>query len=67
MDFMYSIFGFFAAGGTFMFPILLVAAVGAAIAIERYVTLTLVRQESERLESGPALARRAATSTRRGR
>jgi biopolymer transport protein ExbB len=31
---------FFAGGGAFMFPILIVAAFGAAIAIERYVTLT---------------------------
>jgi len=34
---------FFAAGGLFMFPILLVAAIGAAIAVERYVTLTRVQ------------------------
>jgi biopolymer transport protein ExbB len=40
MDFMYSMVSFFAGGGAFMFPIALVAAVGAAIAIERYVTLT---------------------------
>ena len=40
MDFMYSIVGFFAGGGMFMFPIAVVAAVGAAIAIERYISLT---------------------------
>ena len=40
MDFTYSIVHFFAGGGAFMFPILIVAAFGAAIAIERYVTLT---------------------------
>lgn len=40
MDFMYSIAGFFAGGGLFMLPIALVAAVGAAIAIERYISLT---------------------------
>lgn len=40
MDFMYSIVHFFAGGGAFMYPILLVAAFGAAIGIERYVTLT---------------------------
>jgi len=40
MDFTYSIVHFFAGGGAFMFPILMVAAFGAAIAIERYVTLT---------------------------
>ena len=36
MDFVYSIVGFFVTGGPFMYPILLVFAVGAAIAIERY-------------------------------
>jgi biopolymer transport protein ExbB len=40
---MYVIVRFFEAGGLFMFPILLVAAVGAAIAVERYVTLTRVQ------------------------
>lgn len=40
MDIFYSIVNFFVKGGAFMFPILLVAAVGAAIAIERYITLT---------------------------
>ncbi len=39
MDIFYSIVGFFATGGLFMYPILLVFAVGSAIAIERYVTL----------------------------
>jgi len=40
MEILYSIVAFFAGGGAFMYPILLVAAVGAAIGIERYVTLT---------------------------
>ena len=40
MEIMYSIVGFFAGGGLFMFPIAVVAAVGGAIAIERYVSLT---------------------------
>jgi len=40
MDFMYTVSGFFAGGGVFMFPILVVAALGLAISIERYVTLT---------------------------
>jgi biopolymer transport protein ExbB len=43
VDIFYSIVGFFTKGGAFMFPILFVAAVGAAIAIERYVTLTRMR------------------------
>ncbi len=42
MDFFYSIVAFFASGGTFMYPILVVFAVGVAIAIERYVTLSMV-------------------------
>jgi biopolymer transport protein ExbB len=43
MGFMYSIVEFFVAGGIFMYPILFTAAFGAAIAIERWGTLTLVR------------------------
>ncbi len=40
MGIIYSIVGFFAGGGAFMYPILLVAAAGVAIGFERYVTLT---------------------------
>ena len=40
MDIFYSIVNFFVQGGAFMYPILVVAAVGAAIAIERYITLS---------------------------
>ena len=47
MDFFYSIVGFFASGGVFMYPILLVFAVGAAIAVERYVTLTKVTAKNQ--------------------
>jgi len=47
MDFFYSIVGFFASGGVFMYPILLVFAVGLAIAVERYVTLTLVTNKNQ--------------------
>jgi len=47
MDLIYSIVGFFVTGGPFMYPILIVFAVGAAIAIERYVTLTRVTSENE--------------------
>jgi len=43
VDIFYSIVNFFVRGGAFMFPILLVAAVGAAIAIERYIMLTRQR------------------------
>lgn len=47
MDFVYSIVGFFSSGGAFMYPILLVFAVGAAIAIERYVSLTRVTRMNQ--------------------
>jgi len=47
MGFLYSIVGFFATGGPFMYPILIVFAVGAAIAVERYVTLTMVRSKNQ--------------------
>ena len=46
MDFFYSIVGFFASGGVFMYPILVVFAVGLAIAGERYITLTLVTNKN---------------------
>jgi len=51
MEFIYSIFGFFVAGGPFMFPILLVAAIAAAITIERYVTLTLLKARNQNVWS----------------
>jgi biopolymer transport protein ExbB len=47
MDTFYSIVGFFVSGGLFMYPILLVFAVGVGIAIERYVTLTLVTNKNQ--------------------
>jgi biopolymer transport protein ExbB len=40
VDIFYSIVNFFTRGGVFMYPILFVGAVAAAIAIERYVTLS---------------------------
>lgn len=49
MDFLFSILSFFATGGAFMYPILLVLAVGLAIAIERFVTLTLVTSENQQV------------------
>ena len=42
MDAIYAVVDFFVQGGIFMYPILLVFAVGLAIALERYVTLTLL-------------------------
>ncbi len=47
MDIFYSIVGFFVSGGLFMYPILLVFAIGVAIASERYVTLTLVTNKNQ--------------------
>lgn len=47
MDFFYSIVGFFLSGGAFMYPILLVFAVGVAIAVERYVMLAVVTNKNQ--------------------
>ena len=47
MDSIYTIVEFFVTGGPFMYPILFVFAVGAAIAVERYITLTLTRSSNE--------------------
>ena len=58
MDALYSIVRFFVEGGPFMYPILIVFAVGIAIAIERYITLTQVRRRNEGMWSKlqPALS-----------
>ncbi|MBW2722926.1 MAG: MotA/TolQ/ExbB proton channel family protein [Deltaproteobacteria bacterium] len=47
MELIYSFIAFFVTGGPFMYPILIVFAVGAAIAIERYITLTMVRVKNQ--------------------
>jgi biopolymer transport protein ExbB len=67
MDAVYSMVRFFVTGGPFMYPILIVFAAGIAIAIERYITLTLVRRRNEGMWSQlqPVLARE--TSRRRAR
>src|SRR5688572_4324910 len=59
MDVFYSIVKFFVEGGAFMYPILLVFAVGTAIAIERYITLTLIRRKNDAAWSAvqPALTK----------
>ena len=46
MDFFYSIVSFFASGGVFMYPILLVFAFGVAISVERYITLAIVTNKN---------------------
>jgi len=58
MDSMYSIVRFFVSGGAFMYPILIVFAFGIAIAVERYITLTMIRSKNEGMWSKlePALA-----------
>jgi biopolymer transport protein ExbB len=47
MDFIYSMVGFFVTGGPFMYPILIVFAVGTAIAVERFITLTTVTAKNQ--------------------
>jgi len=47
METLYAVLGFFQSGGPFMYPILLVLAIGAAIAIERYIYLTFVRTRNK--------------------
>jgi biopolymer transport protein ExbB len=46
MDFFYSIVTFFGTGGIFMYPILIVFAVGCAISVERYITLSIVTRKN---------------------
>jgi biopolymer transport protein ExbB len=59
MDVIYRIVGFFVSGGIFMYPILFVFAVGAGIAIERYVTLTRITNKNRGVWSSlqPLIAR----------
>ena len=47
MQFIYSIVEFFVTGGPFMYPILIVFAFGAAIGVERYFTLTMMRARNQ--------------------
>jgi biopolymer transport protein ExbB len=49
MGFIHSVVGFFQNGGLFMYPILLVFAVGMAIAFERWVQLTRTRSKNQRM------------------
>ncbi len=49
METLYSIVGFFQKGGVFMYPILLVFAVGVAIAVERWVQLTRTRNQNRKM------------------
>ncbi len=58
MGIIYSIVGFFQKGGLFMYPILLVFAFGAAIAVERWVQLMRIRNQNRKVwqEVQPVLA-----------
>jgi len=47
MNVFYSLVGFFSTGGLFMYPILVVFAVGVAIAVERYVTLSQITAKNK--------------------
>jgi biopolymer transport protein ExbB len=47
MDIFFSMVRFFMSGGAFMYPILIVFAVGVAIAVERYITLTVVTNKNQ--------------------
>ena len=60
MDVIYAIVEFFVQGGIFMYPILLVFAVGVAVAVERYVTLTLLTRRNQTIwaQVQPLLAKR---------
>ena len=49
MDSIYAMIAFFQKGGLFMYPILLVFAVGAAIAVERWVHLNRIRKENRKM------------------
>ena len=57
MEIFYSVVRFFTAGGVFMLPILAVGAVGVAIAVERYITITRMRAKNRALwaEVEPAI------------
>ena len=44
-----AIFTFFQTGGSFMYPILVVFCVGAAVAIERYIKLTKVKSANRKV------------------
>ena len=46
MEVWYTVVKFFSNGGVFMYPIVFVLALGVAIAVERYITLTLVAKKN---------------------
>ena len=48
MEAWYTVVKFFANGGVFMYPIVFVLALGVAISVERYITLTLAAQNNRK-------------------
>jgi len=51
MGFLETIVKFFQTGGAFMYPILIVFAIGAAIAIERFIKLSVVQKQNSKVWS----------------
>jgi len=49
MDVYATIVGFFQSGGFFMYPIVLILALGLAIAIERYIYLSMAKTSNHRI------------------
>ena len=49
MGFLDTLFEFFQTGGAFMYPILLVFAIGLAIAIERWIKLSSVKSQNKKV------------------
>lgn len=58
MEFINTIISFIQDGGTFMYPILVVFAIGAAIAMERSINLSIVRKKNIKVweEINPIMA-----------
>jgi biopolymer transport protein ExbB len=49
MGSIYSLVAFFQKGGLFMYPILIVFAVGMAIAVERWIHLSRIRSANRKM------------------
>ncbi|UCC57097.1 MAG: MotA/TolQ/ExbB proton channel family protein [Gammaproteobacteria bacterium] len=49
MDIYSTIVGFFQSGGLFMYPIVVILALGLAIAVERYIYLSMAKSSNQRV------------------
>ncbi|MEH6649860.1 MAG: MotA/TolQ/ExbB proton channel family protein [Motiliproteus sp.] len=49
MDKLYAVLGFFQSGGLFMYPIAFILALGVAIAIERYIYLSVAENRNRKV------------------